>query len=60
MQALYRFPFPSLDEIEELEASAHHVVHDEALQFNTLFLHTLDGTPQNTNVCIIMCEKRVV
>ncbi len=60
VQALYGFPFPSLEEIEELEASAHHVAHDEALQFNTLFLHTLDGTPQNTNVCIIMCEKRVV
>jgi len=60
VQALYRFPFPSIDEIEELEASAHHVVHDEAIQFNTLFLHTLEGIPQNTNVCIIICEKRVV
>jgi len=60
VQALYQFPFPSLGEIEELEASAHHVVHDDALQFNTLFLHTLDGTPHNTNVCIIVCEKRVV
>jgi magnesium transporter len=36
------------------------VVHDEAIQFNTLFLHTLDGIPHNTNVCIIICEKRVI
>lgn len=60
VQTLYQFPFPTIREIEELEASAHHVVHDEAIQFNTLFLHTLDGIPHNTNACIIVCDKRVV
>jgi len=60
VQSLYHFPFPSIDEIEELEAASHYAVYEEALQFNTLFLHKVGGRPRNTNVAIIICEKRVI
>lgn len=60
LQTLYHFPFPTIDEIEGLEASSHYEVYEEALQFNTLFLHKVGGIPRNTNVAMILCEKRLI
>lgn len=60
VQSMYHFEFPTIDEIEGLEASSHFAVHEEALQFNSLFLHKVGGRPQNTNVALILCEKRLI
>ena len=53
-------PLLDTEDVDELEASAHHVTYPNGLQVNCLFFHQLDEEPRNTNVAFAYDGERLV
>ncbi len=58
VQRICSLPLPDIREINELEASSHHVVHNQGFQVNCLFFHQLEGSPCNTNAALLFDGER--
>jgi magnesium transporter len=58
--SVFGLPLPDTKDVDELEASAHHVTYGNGLQVNSLFFHQLEDQPRNTNVSFIYDGKRLV
>lgn len=51
---------PTLEDVDELEASAHHVSYPNEFQINRLFFHQLDGEPRNSNMSIVYDGTKII
>jgi magnesium transporter len=60
VQSVCPMGLPELEDIDELEASAHYVTHEQAFQVNCLFFHQLGDEPQNTNISFVFDGERLV
>jgi len=60
VQSLCPLALPELEDINELEASAHHATYDLGFQVNSLFFHQLGDEPQNTNISFVFDGQRLV
>lgn len=58
--SVFVLPLLDTDDIDELEASAHHVTYASGLQVNCLFFHQLEDEPRNTNVSFVYDGERLV
>lgn len=58
--AVFGLPLLNTEDVDELEASAHHVTYAHGLQVNSLFFHQLEDQPRNTNVSFVYDGKRLV
>ena len=51
---------PSMDEVNEIESSSHHLLTEDCFQLNSLFFHRPGGEPKNTNVAFIYDGTRLL
>jgi len=58
--SVFALPLLDTEDIDELEASAHHVTYANGLQINSLFFHQLAEEPRNTNMSFVFDGKRLV
>ncbi|MGD8618134.1 MAG: magnesium transporter CorA, partial [Gammaproteobacteria bacterium] len=58
--SVFGLPLLDTEEVDELEASAHHVTYPNGLQVNCLFFHQLEEEPRNTNVAFVYDGERLV
>jgi len=58
--SVFGLPLLDTEDVDELEASAHHVTYTSGLQVNCLFFHQLEEEPRNTNVSFVFDGKRLV
>jgi len=57
---IFDLPLQDIEDVDELEASAHHVTYASGLQVNCLFFHQLEDQPRNTNVSFVYDGQRLV
>ncbi|MBF0218403.1 MAG: magnesium transporter CorA [Gammaproteobacteria bacterium] len=60
VQALCSEPLPDVEEIEELEASSHHLVFEQGFQSNCLFFYRPEGEPNNFNVSFLYNQNGLI
>ena len=51
---------PSMDEVNEIESSSHHLVTQDCFQLNSLYFHRPGGEPRNSNVAFIYDGSRLL
>ncbi len=60
INSMCELAIPSMDEVNELESSSHHLVTKECFQLNSLYFHRPGGEPRNTNVAFIYDGTRLI
>jgi magnesium transporter len=60
VSSLCSMAIPSMEEVNELESSSHHLLAEECIQFNSLYFHRPGGEPKNTSVAFIYDSKRLI
>jgi len=58
--SVFELPLLDIEDVDELEASAHHVSYTNGVQVNCLFFHQLEDQPRNTNVSFVYDGERLV
>ena len=60
VQAFCASPLPNIREIDELEASSHHLVFETGFQVNSLFFSRPEGEARNINASFIYCSGGLI
>ncbi len=53
-------PLPEEDDADEIEASTRSHLDDQGFHLSTLFLHQVEGKPENTSVTLVFSHNRLV
>ena len=60
LESLLRRPFEDAPDADEIESSARSYVDDAGTHISTLFLHRVEGRPENTNVTVVVRPDRLL
>jgi magnesium transporter len=60
LESLLRRPFDDTPDADEIESSARSYVDESGAHVSTLFLHRVEGRPENTNVTIVVRPDRLL
>ena len=53
-------PLPDEDDADEIESSTRSHVDEQGFHLSTLFLHQVEGRPENTSVTLVFANNRLV
>ncbi|MFZ0789389.1 MAG: magnesium/cobalt transporter CorA [Chromatiaceae bacterium] len=53
-------PLPDEDDADEIESSTRSHVDEQGFHLSTLFLHQVEGRPENTSVTLVFANDRLV
>ncbi len=57
---LIQHELPEDDDADEIEASTHTFIDDQGMHLSTLFLHWVEGRPENTSVNVVCTRERLI
>ena len=60
LESVLRRPFDDTPDADEIESSARSFVDESGAHVSTLFLHRVEGRPENTNVTIVVRPDRLL
>ncbi|HET6471888.1 MAG TPA: magnesium/cobalt transporter CorA [Pseudomonadales bacterium] len=60
VSSVIRRPFDDAPDADEIESSARSYVDEAGAHVSTLFLHRVEGRPENTNVAVVVRPDRLV
>jgi len=60
IESLVRHALSDEEDADEIEASTRSVVDENGLRLSTLFLHRVEGQPENTSVSVMLNGQRLV
>jgi magnesium transporter len=60
LESVLRRPFDDTPDADEIESSARSFVDEAGTHVSTLFLHRVEGRPENTNVTVVVRPNRLL
>jgi len=60
LESVLRRPFDDTPDADEIESSARSYVDEAGAHVSTLFLHRVEGRPENTNVTVVVRPDRLL
>ncbi len=60
LESVLRRPFDDTPDADEIESSARSFVDEAGTHVSTLFLHRVEGRPENTNVTVVVRPDRLL
>ena len=60
LESVLRRPFDDTPDADEIESSARSFVDEAGAHVSTLFLHRVEGRPENTNVTVVVRPDRLL
>jgi len=60
LETLIRRPFDDAPDADEIESSARSYIDEAGAHVSTLFLHRVEGRPENTNVTVVVRPDRLL
>jgi magnesium transporter len=60
IETIVRHALPDEEDADEIDASTRSFADDQGLHLSTLFLHRVEGLPENTSVTVMLGQGRLI